>query len=474
MLSIEEIKGLIMNDEQSQEKRQAKVGERYYNAEHDIKYYELYYINADGKPVRDTTRSNIKISHPFFTEIADQTVQYILPNECFVESKIDILQEELDKYFDCDFISELQETLKDVIVKGCGYMYAYMSEGERSKFMYADSMGIIEVKESYTSDKTNYLIYWYIEKTAKRKNITRIQVWDKKQTWYYVQDGEGGITTDTDVEINPRPHILFKEEAQVGYSEYGFIPFFRMDNNRGKVSGLKPIKELIDDYDLMSCGLSNNLQDITEAIYVVKGFKGENLGEMINNVRVTKLVGVDEDGGIDVKTIDVPFEARKAKLELDEKNIYRFGMAFNSSQIGDGNITNIVIKSRYALLDLKCNKLQKYLKSFLNKLVKVALKEINERNESGYTLDDIEYKFEREIMTNAKDNAEIDKIEAETKLIQINTLLNTASAIGEENIVRSICEVLDMNYDDIKSPSIKLENETNLDKLLEETGLNFE
>jgi len=63
-------------------------------------------------------------------------------------------------------------------------------------------------------------------------------------------------------------------------------------------------------------------------------------------------------------------------MELDGQNIYRFGMGFNSLQVGDGNITNVVIKSRYSLLDLKCNKKEKQLKKFLKKIVKVVLDEI--------------------------------------------------------------------------------------------------
>ncbi len=152
-----------------------------------------------------------------------------------------------------------------------------------------------------------------------------------------------------------------------GNGGYGFIPFFRLDSNRKQVSGLKPIKALIDDYDLMACGLSNNLQDIGEGLYVVKGFQGADLDEMIQNVKVKKHIGVDADGGVDIKTVDIPYEARKVKLELDEKNIYRFGMGFNSAQLGDGNITNIVIKSRYALLDLESNKLEIRLKQFLRR-----------------------------------------------------------------------------------------------------------
>ena len=56
-----------------------------------------------------------------------------------------------------------------------------------------------------------------------------------------------------------------------------------------------------------------------------------------------EIIGVEPDGDVDIKTIDLPYQARMNKLEVDEKNIYRFGMGFNSSQMGDGNITNTAV-----------------------------------------------------------------------------------------------------------------------------------
>lgn len=111
---------------------------------------------------------------------------------------------------------------------------------------------------------------------------------------------------------------------------FGFIPFFRLDANRKLTSHLQPVKALIDDYDLMACGLSNNLQDVSEALYVVKGFQGDNLEEMIQNVKTKKHIGVEPDGDVDIKTVDLPHQARIQKLDIDEKNIYRFGMGFNA------------------------------------------------------------------------------------------------------------------------------------------------
>lgn len=91
--------------------------------------------------------------------------------------------------------------------------------------------------------------------------------------------------------------------------------------------------------------------------------------DLYQNIHGKKVVGVGNKGEVEIRTVDIPYEARKAKLEEDEKNIYRFGMAFNSSQVGDGNITNIVLKSRYALLDLKCNKMEKRVRNFLKMLI---------------------------------------------------------------------------------------------------------
>lgn len=295
-------------------------------------------------------------------------------------------------------------------------------------------------------------IYWYIDRIEKgQKKIKRIQVWDSEQVYFYVQEDEGKIFQDDSVEINPRPHTVFTDRRGKKYGKgFGFIPFWRLDNGRKQITGLKPIKDLIDDYDLMACSLSNNLQDFTDALYVVSGFQGNNLDEMIQNIKAKKHIGVDNGGGIDIKTVDIPYQARQAKLELDEKNIYRFGMGFNSAQLGDGNITNIVIKSRYALLDLKCNKLEIRLKQFFRKLLKVVLNEINTTNNTDYQMKDVYFAFDREVMTNAQDNAEIEKIDAEKQQVQISIILSVANILDTETVIQSICEILDIDYEEIK------------------------
>lgn len=285
-------------------------------------------------------------------------------------------------------------------------------------------------------------------------------------------DDDGNIKLDDYEKINPRPHILYTKDdsGDIYYENFGFIPWFRIDNNKKQTSALKPIKNLIDDYDLMSCGLTNNIMDFDHPIHLVKGFEGDNLDELQHNLQTKKLIGVGDTGGLEIHTVNIPYEARKAKMNEDEKNIYRFGMGFNSSQIGDGNITNVVIKSRYALLDLKCNKLSIKVKKLFKQLVEVVLKDINQKNGTDYQSKDVWYCLDREIMTNAKDNAEIEKIDAERHQVIINILLSLQNIIDDETIIQYICDELEIDYEEIKSKLPKKDISSGLSDAIDTLG----
>lgn len=459
MLKIEEIEKLISDDKASTLKTAARVGQRYYEGDHDILKSEIYYIDANGQLQKDKFRSNIKISHPFFTELVDQQVQYMLSGgENIFRSDNPELQTILDEYFDDDFYSEVYDLLTGTVSKGFEYLYAVIDDEGKTRFETADCLGVVEVRARDTDDGCRHLIYYYTDRIEKgQKKIIRIQVWDDERIYFYVQDGVDGKVIPDDcclmpdgTAVNYRPHTIMTKGKRVLGKGYGFIPFWRLDNGKKRFSGLKPVKGLIDDYDLMACSLSNNLQDFNDAIYVVSGFKGHNLDELLMNVKAKKHIGVEPGGGLDIKTVDIPYQARKAKLELDETNIYRFGMGFNSAQVGDGNITNIVIKSRYALLDMKCNKLEIRLKQLFRKILQVVLDEVNEQQGKDFRPEQVYFKFDREIMTNASDNAQIELTDAQKAQVEVQTVLSLQNIIDNETIVQMICEILDIDYEEIK------------------------
>ncbi len=458
MLKVEEIRSFIDADKSSDRKRLAKVGMNYYAGKHDIEKYRIFFVDADGKLKEDKTRSNIRISHPFFKILADQEAQYILSGkEPLFNSDIPELQSRLDEYFNNndDFNSELYYAVVGAIVKGFDYFYAYKNSKGQTCFQCADSLGVVEVRENETDDHCKYVIYHYVDRISKQEEpITRIEVWDDKTITFYIQEGAGEINRDKKKEHNPRPHILYKKEGDNAtyFEDFGQIPFIRLENGKKQESGLLPIKDLIDSYDLMNSGLSNNIEDTNESLYVVKGFEGDNLDELMMNIKAKKHIGVGEDGDVEIKTIDIPVEARRTKMETDEKNIFRFGMGVNTEALKDTSATvSVAIKSAYANLDLKCEGFNKGFKRFLRKLLDLVLKEINELDGTAYEQKDVYFNLERETITNEHEKAQIRLVEAQEQQTRITTILNTAAQFGNELTMQMLCEAYDLDYDELKS-----------------------
>ena len=457
MLKPTEIKTLIDNDKASNRKKLAREGDRYFNGQHDIKKYRIVFINADGILQEDKTRSNIRISHPFWKIIAEQEAQYILSGkEPLFNSDLPELQSRLDEYFNNndDFNSELYYVVVGSIVKGYDFFYAYKNSKGMTSFQCADSLGVVEVRENATDDDCQYVIFYYVDRYGKdMKAITRIEVWDSKKIAFYVQDGDGKVKLDKQKKPNPRPHILYTKDGDQStyFDDFGQIPFIRLDNNKKQQSGLLPIKDQIDSYDLMNCGLANNIQDTNESLYVVKGFEGDNLDELMVNIKAKKHIGVGEDGDVEIRTVDIPVEARKTKMETDEKNIFRFGMGVNTESLKDTSATvSVAIKSAYANLDLKCEGFNKGFKKFLRKLLDLVLKEINEVDGTAYQQKDVYFNLERETITNEQERANIKLLEAQEQQTRVTTILNTSAQFGNELTMQMLCEAYDLDYDELK------------------------
>ena len=75
------------------------------------------------------------------------------------------------------------------------------------------------------------------------------------------------------------------------------------------------VKELIDNYDKVTSGLANDLEEIQDSIYVLKGYQGTDSSEFMNNLRYYKLIKVDEDGGVDKLELHIPIEAKNSHLK---------------------------------------------------------------------------------------------------------------------------------------------------------------
>lgn len=440
----------IDEDKQSESKALAKQGNAYYNYEHDILQNRIFYMDNNGVLKEDKYASNIKIPHAFLTELVDQKVQYLLSLPVQVGVDDDKFRELLEEYYDEEMQLFLQEMVEGTSLKGYEYAYARTNVKDRLQFQVSDYIKTFTVYDEFGNPAR---IVRYYDKNIDNVVITFAEIWTDTEVYYFKSDKHGKFSPDTNRELNPRPHVLaIDETGQTLGRGYGKLPYFKLANNKFGQTDLEPIKALIDDYDLMACFLSNNLQDFSEAIYVVKGFQGDDLDVLRSNIKAKKTVGVGDNGGVEIKTVEIPVEARKTKLEIDRQAIYKFGMGFDSTQIGDstGNVTNVAIQSGYSLLNMKCNKAEVRLRTLIAWMNELIVDDINRRHGTYYNASDITVTMERETMTDQKENAEIEKIEADTKLVIIQALLSVAPRLDSDTVLKLICEQYALDFDEVK------------------------
>lgn len=458
------LESVIQADVSSEQRVKAHESQRYYDYHPDILSNRIFYVDGNDIMREDKFASNIKIPHNFHTELVDQKVQFLLSKPVGATVDDPDFQALLDTYYDDDMQLFLQETLEGSSIKGHEYAFARTNSDDKLCFQVADSLKTLPVYDD--NNNLAVIVRNYkkrIFKAGKYINVVIVEVWNDKEVYFFIKDDKGAYRFDTSRTPNPRPHVLAVDgQGKQGGRSYGVIPFYRLCNNRKEKTDLEPIKALIDDYNLMNAFMSNNLQDMTEAIYVVKGYDGDDLSKLRKNIKARKAVGVSAEGSVDIQTVDIPVTARKTKMDLDKENIYKFGMGFDSTAIGDGNITNIVIKSRYSLLNMKANKAEVRLRAMLAWCNKLIVDDINRINGTAYKADDIEMTIERNAMVNDSDMANIDKLEADTKQVTIATIMAAAQRLDDDSVLKLICDQFGLDWEEVQKLLDEQEYKTGL------------
>jgi len=463
---------------------QAEVGRRYYNAHHDILFKRRFYEDANGV-LSETPMT--RISNPFFTEIVDQEVAYMLSNKSsIIGSEDEVLHAKLQNVFGDDFRVVLQELLESVVVEGRGWVYAYKDENGETKFQNVKGLEVFPVAPRESKDRRPYVLRLWREPRADVL-LEHLEVWSETDVTYYVRSisGAGSLNwsnefaLDPEKPVNPRPHVV-RVDHRTGEAvgvPLGYVPFFKLGNNEDDMSGLHPIKPHIDDYDLHYSAFSDNFADAAEVCYIVRGMVGTPLQEIKDAITQRHILGIpDYEGSVDVIETKIPYEARTAKLKLDQEAIYRFGMAFDSSKIeAGGNVTNVALKSRYALLDMKCDKLETRLKLFLRDILDVVLPDM------GGTQDEIVFDFTRELMANANDNAQRFQIDANRLSILVTAVMNAQPVMGLEAASEVVRQLMIEGLPTVEVPEFDPEEATSgsgeavsTEVSAEDTGTNHE
>ena len=134
--------------------------------------------------------------------------------------------------------------------------------------------------------------------------------------------------------------------------------------------------------------------------WILENFQGENIEDFLEQVKLYKTLKVGEGGRAKPETIQIPVEARKVMLDITETNIYKDGFGFNSDKIGDGNITNVVIRSRYENLNMKANEFEEEMREGIYQLLDFLNRYYEITNQEQIDPEEIEVNFDRTLIVN--------------------------------------------------------------------------
>lgn len=403
------IQTIIEQESSSQRLADAQTGVNYYKNKTDILNAQQTYVDSEGNTQNDPTKANNKIRHAFYPLLVKQKTGYLVGKPmnfmCQDEATSDYLKRVLGEKWN----STVQTLCTNASNKGEEWLYCYIDHEGKFDYVVCPMEQIIPLYDNGFKTRLEGVIRHYTTTTLGGEVVKHVEFWTLEKVMYF--DGEDLTYT------GEKAHFYINE---VGYT-FGILPFVQFKNNEDMTTDLSLVKDLIDNYDKVVSGLANDLDDIQDAILVLKGYQGTDPEEFNKNLRYFKLIKVDEAGGVSKLEVNIPIAAKDSHLKRLEDDIYRMGMGVDVSAEKLGNSSGVALKFIYSLLDLKCDQMETQFKKGIKHLLGLifmwrATIEGVETDREG-----VKYVFNRSFIINTKEM--ITNVVNSNRLVSAKTML---------------------------------------------------
>ena len=369
---VEFLESAVKQHKTSQEYMDAIAGAKYYNKHNiTIEKYQKFLYTVSGRKVKDVVSADYRLKTLFFRRLVLQQVQYVLGNGAVFEKRD--TKEKLGK----DFDFKLQKAGKRAMAEGVAFGFWNLDHLE--VFGMADTPnepGFCPLYSDETSELMAGIRYWY--KKQGNKDVFRCTLYEVDGYTDYIKVG-----SDDGQILNPKRGYITKisktkaEIEDVQEENYGdklpIIPLFANDSHESELVG---IRESIDCYDFIKSGLANQIDDLNGIFWILKntgGMDDTDLAQFIQKLKTVKAATVDGDSGVDATptTADVPFEARKAMLEILRSDIYEDFQALDVKSLSAAQKTTQEIQAAYQSQDNKCADFEYYIIDFIQRILEL-------------------------------------------------------------------------------------------------------
>ncbi len=381
-------------------------GQRYYENENDILKRKQYYYK-DGHKIEDDTKANHKIPHNWHKLLVDQKVSYLVgkPIVFQCDKKDKDYEERLNLILGEEWDDRLTELAKNSSNKGTEWLHVYINSEGKFKFIIIPAEEVIPIYDTSLQENLEAVLRYYLVEVNGKDRI-RVEWWTRDTVTFYIEEENGVFVLDDTEPKNPDSHFYYND---VGYG-WGKVPFIEFPNNEERNSDLKYYKELIDNYDSNVSDLANNLSEVQEIVYILKGYENTDLSQFNENVRRYKTISVSGEpgSGVDKLELNIPIDAKKEMLDRLEENIFLFGQGVNVKTDRFGNSpSGVALKFLYSLLNMKASVMERKFRKAVKRLLWFTTEYINIIDKKDYDSTTVQVTFRKTMIANDLENVEI-------------------------------------------------------------------
>ena len=166
------------------------------------------------------------------------------------------------------------------------------------------------------------------------------------------------------------------EEIYDGENYPGF-PIIPLKNNERGRSEIVGKRNTIDALDLASSNMVNNVDEGNLIYWVLTNCGGmDDLDDakFIERLKTLHVAHANGDDGVSAEahTIEAPYEGTNITIDMLKKKLYEDFQCFDSSAVSAGNQTATAIKASYVPLDLKVDKFEAQVTTFIQGILAIA------------------------------------------------------------------------------------------------------
>ena len=353
-------------------------------------------FKVQGKEIKDPTKANNKLFLRDFKKIVKQAANYSFAKPITIKGFAETAMKEIAEMLKLNkWQKKLLGFSTDSQRFAVGYFYPFIENG-KFRFRRFDPSDIITFYSDGEGDELDGFIRYYKvwdyttmkvkeKQTGKQKVlITKVELYTKgMQHNYGIVEGKIAPYNKKNFPQAGKLHVeplitqtlkdgVTGEEKEKTLLAWQQVPLLSMwfDFESG-MTALHELKEYIDAGSINLSDWANDVEDIQEAIWVLKGYDSKSLLTFIEDMKKKKAISLGDNDNADATphTNEIPTEARDKLIKIIRESIYKYGRAVDTGQIPmTGDLRNIQIEAMFADQDEKATEFETSMTSTLNGL----------------------------------------------------------------------------------------------------------